>query len=363
MSATGVRRALLAGTAALATFAATGTAQAQTASGTAAGTVITNTASASYTVNGVAQTKASNAVTFVVDRKVNLTVVPEQQGNTSVVVAQTGAVLAYRLTNSTNGTQDFQLSTLQTILINGDNFDVSNVKTFVDSDGNGIYDPTKDTLTFVNELGADQSVVVFVVADIPNNQAAQLANVTLIARVAAGGDPSTAAAGALLTASLVNDDNQVDVVFADSDGVRDGAAGATLAYQISTSNVALTVVKSSTLISDPINGSLSPKALPGAVVQYCMVVNNSTLGTPASAVVLTDTIPANTNYVPGSITVGSLALLGTCILGTPMNDSGAVVPGSTYTASYNAGTRLVTANIPTIVGGTAVAVTFNVTVN
>jgi hypothetical protein len=209
--------ALLTGTAAFAAFASTSV---QAQSGTAAGTVITNTASASYTVNGVQQTKTSNVATFKVDRKVNLTLITDQPANTQVSVSQSSAVLKFKLTNSTNGVQDFLLTANQGILLNGDNFDATNVKIYVDGNNNQQYDVATDTLSFVNELAADTSISIFVVADIPANQAAQLANVTLDAQVAVGGDTSTTVPGAALAASLTNDDQTVDVVFADNDVIR-----------------------------------------------------------------------------------------------------------------------------------------------
>ncbi len=372
MHATGVIRTLLAGTAAIVSI---GTANAQTPgpAGTAAGTTITNTAQASYTVNGVQQTAASNAATFVVDRKVNLTVVPATQNNTQVSVGQPNAVVAFQLTNNTNGTQDFLLSASQTPIQNlftGDNFDVSNIRIFVDSNGNGTYDVGVDTATYINELGADQIATVFIVADVPNQQTAALAGITLIAQVAAGGN--AAAQGTALTPSiLANDDNAVDIVFADNDSdglgadiAYNGQGRASLGYEITTRNVALTVTKSSVVVSDPVSGVLLPKAIPGAVVQYCLVVNNATLLVPANNVNLTDLVPANTTYVPGSITIGGLGVGGACVLnGFPANDDGSAIPLTPFTGSYNAGTKRVTATIPTLLGGTSVAASFRVTIN
>jgi hypothetical protein len=40
-------------------------------------------------------------------------------------------------------------------------------------------------------------------------------------------------------------------------------------------NATLTIVKSSTLVSDPINGTVNPKMLPGAIVRYTLTVANS----------------------------------------------------------------------------------------
>lgn len=378
MYAKGVIRTLLAGTAAI---VSAGTASAQTApgpAGTAAGTTVTNTAQASYSVNGVQQTAASSPVSFVVDRKVNLTVIANQPANTQVAVGQAGAVTTFKVTNNTNGIQDFLLSTSQTPiqgLFAGDNFDVGNIKIFVDSNTNGKYDEGVDTATYINELAPDASVAVFIVADVPNQQSAVLAGITLIAQVAAGGD--ALAQGAPLAASVaLNDDNVVDVVFADNDSdglgpdtVLNGQGRAALGYEITTRNVALTVAKSQLVVSDPINLLVAPKAIPGAVVQYCLIVNNATAGTPASNVTLTDIIPPNTTYVPNSISIGAIALGNTCLVtglvgGVALADNGSTtVPLLNYTGSYNAGTKTVSATIPTLLGGTSVAALFRVTIN
>ena len=370
MSTKGAGRLLLVSTAAVASITV---AQAQTTtSGTTAGTTITNTAQASYTVNGTAQTANSNTATFVVDRKVNLAVVAEPATNTSVNLGQTGAVTAFRVTNSTNGTQDFILTADQTFLagiFTGDNFDITNLQIYADSNGDGVYQPGTDTLQYIDELAADTSRVVFIVGDIPDQQNAALAGVTLNAQVAAGGAAGTQ--GAPLVANLLaGTDAAVDVVFADgdSDGLGpdlaiNGQGRASLAYEITTRNVALTVTKSSSVITDGVSAAF-PKALPGATVQYCLVVANGTALVSARGVNLTDVIPANMTYVAGSITVGGLALGDACVLnGFTMNDDGSAVPLTPYTGSYNAGTRTVTATIPTLLGLTSVAASFRVTIN
>jgi hypothetical protein len=262
MHAKGVIRTLLAGTAAI---VSAGTASAQTVpgpAGTGAGTTVTNTATASYSVNGVTQSATSNAVSFVVDRKVNLTVIANQQANTQVAIGKANVVTTFKVTNNTNGTQDFLLSANQLPIQNlfaGDNFDLTNLRVFVDSNGNGTYDDGVDKATYINELGADQSAIVFIVGDVPNDQAAALAAVTLIVQVAAGGDPAAQGAPLVPTVGL-NDDAVVDVVFADNDSdglgldtALNGQGRASAAYEIGTRNVALSVAKSQVVISDPIN--------------------------------------------------------------------------------------------------------------
>ncbi len=79
----------------------------------------------------------------------------------------------------------------------------------------------------------------------------------------------------------------------------------TLTNSPSSNQVIMSFAKSSTVISDPQNGSTNAKAIPGAVIQYTMTVTNSGPGTVSSnTVVLTDPLPANiiADVSPGSVT-------------------------------------------------------------
>ena len=363
-----IRRALLTGTAAAASI---GAAHAQ--SGTPAGTTVSNQATATYSVNGTPASVQSNVSTFKVDRKVDLTLVA-QTGTTKVNLGQNDAYLTYTLTNKTNGTQDFLLNADQQIisfpgLLGTDNFNAAGLTAYVDKNGNGIYEPGVDDRTYVDELGADQSVMVFLVGNIPNQNDAAFASASLQAVVARGGTPNVA--GTLLVESLLDladDPNAEDVVFADndSDGTslgdlpRNGAARAYAQFEIGTRTVDLSVLKTSRVISDDVN-LVGPKALPGATVEYCLLVRNATLLTPASGVALTDTLPTQTTYVAGSLKIGGL----TCLLGGEAQDDDAddANDNRIYAGAYNPATRVITANIPTVVGGGAVAATFQVKIN
>ena len=66
----------------------------------------------------------------------------------------------------------------------------------------------------------------------------------------------------------------------------------------------LGVTKVSTLISDPTNGATNPRAIPGAVMEYCILVQNPGSGT-ATNVIGTDTIPAALTYLAGSMASGA----------------------------------------------------------
>lgn len=300
------------------------------AAGTVASTTISNTATVNYTVGGVAQTAInSNTSTFLVDRKVNLNVTPGSGTTTSPGV--TNQALVYTVTNTGNDSDNFTLTAAN---LTGDNFDTTNLRIYRDN-GDGVFNIASDTLVSGPvAFTPDQSIRFFVVSDIPvtaaNGQTAQLSLTATTGR--------TASAGA--------DTAGVDTVFADPGN--NGTETANNTYTVATA--ALAVVKSSTVVSDPVAGTTNPHAIPGAVIQYTITVTNSSTTSAASAVVLTDAIPANTTYVANSMTLNAAAL-------TDAADAdGGTTTGTPVTSiTVNAGTVAAS-------GGTATA-TFRVTIN
>jgi large repetitive protein len=64
---------------------------------------------------------------------------------------------------------------------------------------------------------------------------------------------------------------------------------------ITPSTVNLTIVKSSQLISDPINGTTNPKVIPGAIIDYTLTISNSgTAPIDANTIVIEDNLPPET---------------------------------------------------------------------
>lgn len=63
----------------------------------------------------------------------------------------------------------------------------------------------------------------------------------------------------------------------------------------------LTVMKAVTVVSDPVEGTTNPKAIPGAVMQYQITVTNNGSGSPdISSLIVTDPLPTDTKFVPSS---------------------------------------------------------------
>jgi uncharacterized repeat protein (TIGR01451 family) len=65
----------------------------------------------------------------------------------------------------------------------------------------------------------------------------------------------------------------------------------------------VTATKISSILSDGVSGS-NPKSVPGAVVRYCITVQNSGSGT-ATNFSIADPLPANVTYVANSLTSGA----------------------------------------------------------
>ncbi|MXO90003.1 hypothetical protein [Pontixanthobacter aquaemixtae] len=273
------------------------------AAGTTAGSSITNTVEVDYQVGGFDQTTETATDTFTVDRKIDLTVVETGFiGRTSVSPNQTRAVIAFDVTNLSNDTVDLALTATPAA---GNDFTLSNIIIFVDADSDGEYDVGEE-VTYLDEVVADGVTEVLVAADIPvTATAGQTADIVLTAQAhEAGGVGSL---GTIYDAANTSDDTEantedgtvnpanVDTVLADgagdTDAAEDGAFSDTDGYVVAAADV--TVTKQSTIISDPINGTSNPKAIPGAVVEYCIAVANGSGAATATAVTVSDTLPVD----------------------------------------------------------------------
>ncbi len=326
------------------------------ASGVTAGQTITNTVQVNYQVGGVAQNAISASDSFTVDRKVNVTVTEVGGTTISVSPGQVSAVTTFSVTNLSNAVLDFALTANQQTggagaHSNTDNFDVTNVRIYVDTNNNGSFDAGDTQVTYLDELGADASKTVFVVSDIPLNRVTgDVAALTLTATGREGG--AAGSQGAALTQTTTANTAGMDTVFADGAGATDAARDAAFSAKddYTVLAAALTVTKVSSIISDPLNGTSNPKMIPGSVVQYCITVKNAAGGASASGVAISDLLPTTTTYQSS---------FGILVNGT--------VTGSTCNADGTAGgsfaSGTVSATIPTVTAGDARTVVFRVTVN
>src|SRR3954464_5231501 len=118
--------------------------------GTTSGTTITNNVTLNYKVGGVDQTAVNASDSFLVDRKVSFTVSEVGSATTSVSPGETNVVTTFSVANSSNASIDVALAASQlsggTTTHGGtDTFDVTTVKIYIDTNGNGSLHKRTDT--------------------------------------------------------------------------------------------------------------------------------------------------------------------------------------------------------------------------
>lgn len=276
---------------------------------TQAGTSITNQATIDYQVGGNPQTTVlsdgdgdplngpPSATTFVVDRKVRVVV-----GLTSGATVTPGAAgyIAYTVQNDNNGAAALDIRLTFQAGLDGteDDIDMNGVNVYWDDDGNGAYDGTEPGgANYVLSLARDASTTVFIVATAPLTAADN--DTSLYHLIATAWDSG---AGTPLAEDTDGDDPAVsEVVWADGAGTVPAPAGPDIAYDgrhsisgiFDIDSATLSATKTNSVISDPFGGTYR---VPGATVEYTLGVANAG-STGATAVVITDQIPANTTFV------------------------------------------------------------------
>jgi len=322
------------------------------AAGTTAGSNIVNNATVNYQVGGVAQTAIPTSNTFVVDRRITLTVA--ELGTTTTIVApgQVGAVTTFTVANTSNATLDLGLTFAQGIGVRGtDTFDVTSPVLWRETGITPGFSADDVVVTYLDEVAADAINTVYVVANIPVGQAnGSIAGVVLTAQARESGVANTQGIVSAETTGV--NTAGVDTVFADAagatDGARDGRSSARDDYTVA--SALLTIAKLSRVISDPLNGLTNPKMIPGATVEYCITVTNAAGGATATGVVVTDTLPTETTYDAGfGIFFNGTVSGGVC--------SGGTNPGGTFASGT------VTGNAMTVAGGSTQTLYFRTTIN
>ena len=265
--------------------------------GTNANATISSTVTVNWKVGGVSQTQPTvPATTFVVDRKVNVTMTGNTQSSLSP--GQTGVMLTFLVTNKTNDTADFKLSYEKGETL----FNLSNVKVYVEADGDNTFTDGVDNVVanekdYIDDLAEDTGKTVYVFADIASDAAnTESATITLMAQAVVD---ATIASPVALAESAVDGAGTVENVFADGDGphsldgAEDGRFSATGTYTVSSTSI--NVSKTYKVLSDGFSTAGQEKPIPGAVVLYCITVENA--GTVnADHIGVSDAIPNSTTY-------------------------------------------------------------------
>ncbi len=203
------------------------------AAGTAPGVSITNQATLNYDVGGTGQTAIVSdgdtgtpgvqTTDFVVDRKVDLTVV--SNGNAFVLPNSTDQALPFTLTNTGNDTHSYLLTAVPGVDASEDDFDMSSVQIYVDNGNIGTFDgadvPTQPAPTWVTCCRHRPPVPASTCWWYPTPRLRRpmarprLYHLVAQATVASSAVPTTATPGA-------DDPAVIDTAFADAAGVRCG---------------------------------------------------------------------------------------------------------------------------------------------
>lgn len=320
------------------------------AEGTGAGETIENTVFVDYTVGGVAQTQLSASDQFTVDRKINVTVAavgasPAVSANQDQVVRQ------FTVQNTSNDTVGFALTAVEDAAAA---FDLDNIIIFNDLDGDNEYDLGEE-ITFIDSMSPDEVRNVWVVMDVdPTATNGETANIYLVANAHEAG---SGAIGAEITATDGANTAGIDTVLADAAGAAPGDEqyeGDHSASHTLTVNAAnLSVVKSSRVVWDPVNLDTNPKNIPGARVEYCIVVTNAAGAATASEVDVSDTLPTFTTFYPDAYGTGDDVVI----------DGSETCTGGTGVDGYTVTSTLVEERLSDIPAGTSRSLYFTVTID
>jgi hypothetical protein len=344
------------------------TSQMSWAVGTDAGTTVTNTATVNFTLSGVPQALNSNALTFEVDRQIDLTVTWQDANNVGVIPGTTAgapapfAVLRFTVQNTGNDTLDFALAATNNV--NGtpspdvglDGFDAGPTLLVFAEDGTTPgYQVAEDTAIFIDDLLENASQDAYIVSDIPGGTAAALIAVMTLTATA------TDNAGVPLVADGDGDDpNLVENVFADAG--RNGFEAADGAYVVQASDIAIS--KNTTVLDDQIAPlGANEYAVPGALVQYEIQITNNHPTDTATGVSITDDISGEIGqiaFAPNGYAAGSGIQL-QINAGAPTNLTN-LSDSPVDEGEFNGGTNTVTVGGITLTPGDTAFVRFTVTI-
>lgn len=284
------------------------------AAGTAAGTSVQTTYTIDYDVSSVAQTQiSSSSSAFLIGRKIDLDV-SQDAASFNVTPGGTDQFMTFTLTNNGNATQGYMLDS--TIFSDSNGIITGNAVTIYIEEGSTVgFQVGEDTAytegTFAVDLDADDSIKIYVVADIESDaQSAETATIYLLAETTNAGTntPVTDQSGVAWNAG------QTQNVFADGEGIgsiedpQDAKHSDSSVYTVGNANLS---VSQTVLPLYDYNASASPsfckdfasgsaqanaKVIPDGCVLFTYTLTNNG-NTAADDIVWTITLPTELTYV------------------------------------------------------------------
>lgn len=310
--------------------------------GTDYGTNVDNLATVNYSVGGSPQELIESAppdgggngnnipgltngtvTTFEVDLRVDFTLAEIDGLHKDVAIGDTDAFISFTLTNTSNGPMDFNLLATQLNApgtvhgIDDTDVDMAAVRVRVANTDGPAGVPDLADKDYVDEIAEGDTVVIYVFANavgaFVNDD---YANFDLQATAAVAGLLDTEGVPLVDDLGAADDPAVVDVVFAEGGALGDGVLNDQDGFHLI--SAVLEITKEATVIWDPFNLFADPKAIPGAIIEYVITVDNTAGTEDADNVVITDSIDTDVNLIPDLYGVDDDVLI--------VNDGGTVAP-------------------------------------
>lgn len=292
-----------------------------------AGAVINNVATVNYEVDDVPQPEVEDNEDFTIDALVNPVVAAG--GGVTAVPGQTDVAFPFTVNNEGNQPQDFVLNAVNRT---DDQGELTNIRIYHDVNGDGELD-AGDVLIDITDQTGDQANGV---ANNPfdNIQPGESFDVIVVGDVPPAGQPGTITGSDTISVDLIAeaweedgtdqevqtptgdlDQDTKDIFLADANGPADDALDGDTDAAHSDTNTAtaeiVTVGLTKTAQVVDASGTVLTDQfyIPGAFVEYTLTIayDGSTTNN-ASAITLSDPIPAGTTYVAGTITLNGGAI-------------------------------------------------------
>ncbi len=315
------------------------------AAGTTAGTVVTNTATLRYVLGNGQPSTATSSATIRVDEIIQLVLTWQDAAAVPVNSPGRDAALTFLLTNVGNGTESFSLSRTNgpTPLPPGNYTPLNGTVGSIYFESGALpgfqaTGPNADRLYVpgINDpvLAPDAGVLIYVVSDTPLVANGARGDVLL-----AAASRTVGAAGAPMGTALPAQGQGGGFAVV---GSARGQAGATGSYIISGLSFAMS--KTVINVADPHGGTV---VMAGAVLTYQIVATLSGTGV-ATNFRISDPMPTNTTFVPGSIVVD----------GAAQTDA-----ADADRAQWIAATRSISVPLGTVTAPASFVITFRVTID
>ncbi len=313
--------------------------------GTAAGTAIGNQVTLDYDSAGSPRQVISSTDTVTVHELIDVAAVWQDAASVQAASPDTDRVLTFLIRNTGNGIESFALAS-DNSPATGDDFDPVNPRIYLDGNGNGSFDGVATDPLYVPadndpvlDANGTDSITIFVLNDIPSGYTSGNTGDSRLLVTAATAGAAGAASGTVLAGS---GDGGVDAVV----GSGNADADATGRYEVLNAPLDVAIAKSAAVISDGAGCTTAPcDPVPGATIRYALQVDVTGSGS-ADNLVITDSIPVNTTYVPASISLDSV----------PQTDSVDADAGSF-------GSGIVTVDLGSVPGPATRVITLDVTID